>query len=467
MSNIDMQALDAYFVAERTRHLEEYREFLRIPSVSALPSHREDMMRAADWVAHALRSAGVPTVDILPTEGHPVVYGAWPAEKPGTPTLLLYAHYDTQPADPLHEWTTPPFEPTIRDGCMYARGASDDKGNLLLTIKVVEAYFALQGRPPIGLIFLFEGEEEIGSPNLRACIQEHKDLLRADAVMSADSVMWANDTPSLVLGSKGLIALQIDVRGAESDLHSGLHGGLAPNPLNALTTMLGSMWTLDGKVQIEGFYDELRPLSEQERAEIAAVSFDEASYARSIGISAPVGEPGYGPLERNWARPTLDINGIWGGFQGEGSKTVIAREAHAKITCRLAPDQVPSHVIATIERHIQTHCPAGITVTVQQTAGSSSAFAIAPTHPVLHVAREVLRASYNRDPLLIRLGGTLPVADYFQKDLGQDIVFLAWSMPDEHLHGPDEFFRLENFDRGLRVYADLFERLSEQWNSYS
>jgi acetylornithine deacetylase/succinyl-diaminopimelate desuccinylase-like protein len=467
MSNKDLQALDAYFVAERIRHLEEYREFLRIPSVSALPSHREDMMRAADWVEHTLRTAGVPTVEILPTQGHPVVYGAWPAEKPGTPTLLLYAHYDTQPTDPLNEWTTPPFEPTIRDGRMYARGASDDKGNLFLTFKVVEAYSALRGRPPIGLIFLFEGEEEIGSPNLRACIQEHKERLRADAVMSADSVMWANDTPSLVLASKGLIALQIDVRGAESDLHSGLHGGLAPNPLNALTTMLGSMWTLDGKVQIEEFYDEVRPLSEQEQAEIAAVPFDEASYARSIGIAAPVGEPGYGPLERNWARPTLDINGIWGGFQGEGNKTVIAREAHAKITCRLVPDQVPSHVIAAIERHIKTHCPAGITATVQQTAGSSSAFAIAPTHPVLRVAREALHASYNRDPLMIHLGGTLPVAEYFQKDLGQDIVFLAWSMPDEHLHGPDEFFRLENFDRGLRVYADLFERLSEQWDSYS
>lgn len=230
MGDRDMQALDAYFVAERMRHLEEYREFLRIPSVSALPSHREEVLRAADWVARALQQAGVPTVELLPTQGHPVVYGAWPAEKPGTPTLLLYAHYDTQPADPLDEWTTPPFEPTIRDGRMYARGASDDKGNLLLTLKVVEAFSALRGQLPTGLIFLFEGEEEIGSPNLRAFIQEHKDLLRADAVMSADSVMWAHDAPSLVLGSKGLIALQIDVQGAQSDLHSGLHGGLAPIP---------------------------------------------------------------------------------------------------------------------------------------------------------------------------------------------------------------------------------------------
>jgi len=460
MSDREMQALDMYFKAERMRHLEEYREFLRIPSVSALSSHREDIKRAADWVARTLGDVGVPTVEVMPTHGHPIVYGTWPAETPETPTLLLYAHYDTQPADPLSEWTTPPFEPTIRDGRMYARGASDDKGNLFLTLKVVEAFAALRGRPPIGLIFLFEGEEEIGSPHLQAFIQEHRDLLRADAVMSDDSVMWAHDAPSLVLGSKGLIALQIDVQGAQSDLHSGLHGGLAPNPLNALATILGSMWALDGQIRIEGFYDEVRPLGEQERADMAAFPFDESAYAHSIGIQAPVGEPQYRPLERNWARPTLDVNGLWGGFQGEGSKTVIAREAHAKITCRLVPDQVPAKVIAAIERHIHGHCPPGVTATVQQIAGSSAAFAIEPTHPVLQVAREALRASYDRDPLLIRLGGTLPVAEYFHRELGRDIVFLAWSMPDEHLHGPDEFFRLENFDRGLRVYADVFHRLS-------
>lgn len=243
MSGRDLQALDAYFVAERMRYLEEYRELLRIPSVSALSSHQEDMLRAADWVANALRKAGVPTVEIMPTAGHPVVYGAWPAEQPGAPTLLVYAHYDTQPADPFDEWTTPPFEPTIRNECMYARGASDDKGNLFITLKVVEAFSAICGRPPIGLIFLFEGEEEIGSPHLRPFLLEHKDLLRADAAISADSVMWAHDMPSLVLGSKGLIALQIDVQEAQSDLHSGLYGGLAPNPLNALAFLLGSMWT--------------------------------------------------------------------------------------------------------------------------------------------------------------------------------------------------------------------------------
>jgi acetylornithine deacetylase/succinyl-diaminopimelate desuccinylase-like protein len=463
MTESEGRALAAYFEAERTRHLEEYREFLRIASVSALPAHRADIASAAAWVAGQLQGAGVPEVQIMPTAGHPVVYGAWPAERVGAPTVLIYAHYDTQPADPLDEWTTPPFVPTVRDDRMYARGASDDKGNLFVTLKVVEAFAATRGRPPVGLIFLFEGEEEIGSPNLQAFLREHTNLLRADAAISADSVMWAHNEPSLVLASKGLIALQVDVRGAQSDLHSGLHGGLAPNPLNALASLLGSMWTLDGRIRVEGFYDEVRSLGEQERAEITMVPFDEAAYARSIGISASVGEPHYGPLERNWTRPTLDLNGLWGGFQGEGSKTVIPREAHAKLTCRLVPDQNPAHVIAALERHIQAHCPPGITTTVQQTAGSSAAYAIAPAHPVMCVLREALRASYGRDPRLIRLGGTLPVAEFFQSELGMEMVFLAWSMPDEHLHGPDEFFRLENFDRGLRVYADVFERLGTQW----
>lgn len=459
MSQSENRIFDEYFQAERARHLKEYSDFLRIPSVSALPVHSEEVKLAAEWVANELRQAGVPTVEVMPTAGHPVVYGAWPAPKPGTPTLLVYAHYDTQPADPFHEWTTPPFEPTIRDNRMYARGASDDKGNLFIVLKVLEAFSALNGSPPVGLILLFEGEEEIGSPHLRTFLQEHKHLLQADVAVSADSVMWAHDEPSLILASKGVIGLQIDVHGAQGDLHSGLHGGLAPNPLNALATILASMWTPDGQVLIEGFYDEVRPLTNIERAEIVAVPFDEVAYAHSIGLAAPVGEPNYTPLERNWTRPTFDVNGLWGGFQGEGSKTVIPREAHAKITCRLVPDQVPDHVIAAIERHVHAHCPPGITATVQYTAGSSSAYAARANNPVLRVAREVLQAAYQRDPLMIRVGGTLPVAEFFQTDLGLDTIFLAWSMPDEHLHGPDEFFRLENFDRGLRIYVDFFGRL--------
>jgi acetylornithine deacetylase/succinyl-diaminopimelate desuccinylase-like protein len=458
---IDPPRLDAYFVAGRERHLAELGDFIRVPSVSALPAHRDDMVRAAEWLAGRLRAAGAPEVEVLPTAGHPVVWGRWPAADPSAPTVLIYGHYDTQPADPFDLWETPPFEPTVRDGRLYARGASDDKGNLLLPVLVAEAFGQLAGGPPIGLVFLFEGEEEIGSPSLRPFLQEHRDRLRASVAISADSAMWSHELPSLVLGSKGLAGLQLDAHGAVGDLHSGLHGGMAPNPLNALATVVASMKAPDGRITIEGFDDDARPLTEREVAEVAAIPFDEGEYARSLGIDAPVGDPEYSPLERNWLRPTLDLNGIWGGFQGEGSKTVIPREAHAKITCRLVPDQDPARVIAAIERHVEANCPPGVTITVRPTAGSSRAYAIDPDHPALIAAREALRASYGQDPLMIRLGGTLPVAEFFKTDLDLDTIFLAWEMPDENLHGPNEFLRLENFDRGLRVYADLMLRLRD------
>lgn len=457
--SLDTARFDAHFTAARAQLLAELNDLIRIPSVSALPAHRDDMVRAAEWVGARLRAAGVPTVEVLPTAGNPVVWGHWPAPDADAPTALIYAHYDTQPADPFDEWITPPFEPTERDGRLYARGASDDKGNLLIPIAVTEAFAKLDGRPPIGLVFLFEGEEEIGSRSLRPFLDANRDRLRADVAISADSAMWSQDGPSLVLGSKGLAGLQLDARGASGDLHSGLHGGMAPNPLNALATVLASMKAPDGRITIDGFFDGVRPLTEQEVAEIAAIPFDEAAYAASLGITAPVGDPEYSPLERNWARPTFDLNGIWGGFQGEGSKTVIPAEAHAKITCRLVPDQDPKQVIAVIERHIAAHCPPGVTITIRPTAGGARAYAIDPAHPAFVAAREALHASYGRDPLMIRLGGTLPVAEFFKADLGLDTIFLAWEMPDENLHGPNEFFRLENFDRGLRVYADLFNRM--------
>ncbi len=450
----------SWFDANRARLLGELGELIRIPSVSALPAHRDDMARAAEWVAARLRAAGVPTVEVLPTSGHPVVLGEWPAADPDAPTALIYAHYDTQPADPFDEWETPPFEPSERDGRLYGRGASDDKGNLLIPVAVAEAFGQAQGGPPIGLTFLFEGEEEIGSPNLRPLLAAHRDRLRADVAISADSGMWSPEQPSLVLASKGLAGVQLDARGAAGDIHSGLHGGMAPNPLGALVTVLASMKDADGRITIDGFFDGVRPLTELERAEIAAIPFDAAGYGRSLGIAGPVGDPAFTPLERNWARPTFDLNGIWGGFQGAGSKTVIPAEAHAKITCRLVPDQDPGAVIAAIARHVALHTLPGVTIAVNPIAGSSRAYAIDPAHPALLAARDVMRAEYGRDPYMIRLGGTLPVAEFFKADLGLDTIFLAWEMPDENLHGPNEFFRLENFDRGFRVYSQLFNRLS-------
>lgn len=451
--------LMAWLAANRARLLNDLDELLRIPSVSALPAHRDDMTRAAEWLVARLRAAGVPHAELLPTTGNPLAFGTWSAADPAAPTVLIYGHYDTQPADPFDEWLTPPFEPTVRDGRLYARGASDDKGNLLIPIAVTEAFARIAGEPPVNLVFLFEGEEEIGSPALRPALRTFRERFGADVAISADSAMWSQEQPSLVLASKGLAGVQLDARGAAGDLHSGLHGGMAPNPLAALATVLASMKDADGRITIDGFFDGVEPLTERERAEIAAVPFDEAAYAASLGLVAPVGDLAYSPLERNWARPTLDINGLWGGFQGAGSKTVIPAEGHAKITCRLVPGQEPAAVIAAIERHVAAHTLPGVTITVSGTAGASRAYAIDPEHPALLAASEALYNTYGFDPLLIRLGGTLPVAEFFKADLGIDTILLAWEMPDENLHGPNEFFRLENFDHGFQVYADLLTRL--------
>jgi acetylornithine deacetylase/succinyl-diaminopimelate desuccinylase-like protein len=452
-------ALDAYLRAARSRHLAELCELIAIPSVGALPEHGPDMARAAAWIAARLDAIGCPEAAVCPTAGHPAVIGRWPAP-PGAPTVLVYAHYDVQPADPLELWTTPPFAPEVRGGRLYGRGASDDKGNLLLPLRAIEALTSVEGGLPVGVTFLCEGEEEIGSPSLPALLSVQRERLRADVALSADGIMWSSELPSLLVGSKGLLALDVQVRCAAGDLHSGLHGGMAPNAAVALAHVLARLVAADGEILVEGFADDARPLSDAERAEVARAPFDARAYAAGIGASALVGEPGYTPLERNWHRPTLDVNGIWGGFQGEGAKTVIPAGAGAKITCRLACGQDPDRVAAAIERHVQASLPPGAEAEVVRQAGGSPAFEIDPGHPVLAAARGALRASYGFDPLLMRMGGTLPIAELLQRELGLDVVLLSWSMPDEGLHAPDEFVRLENLDRGARVYADLLHRLA-------
>ena len=461
-----ISALDGYFAARRVRHRDELLEFVAIPSVGADPEHRDDMARAAAWVAGQLREAGVAAVEVVPTAGHPVVWGAIPPPAAAAPTVLVYGHYDTQPADARDGWSSPPFAPVIRDGRLYGRGASDDKGNLLLPIKAVEAYTATGTALPVGVVFVIEGEEESGSANFPAFLTHHRARLGADVAISADSAMWSNETPSLMLGSRGSVSLQLDARGPNSDLHSGLHGGMAPNPLTGLATLVASLFTPQGAVAIEGFHDGVRPLTERERAEIAAVPFDEAAYRHLIGVGALVGEPGYTPLERNWLRPTLDVNGLWGGYQGAGGKAVIPSAAHAKISCRLVPNQDPAAVIAAIERHVLRHCPPGISVAVQPRGSGVPAYTIAPDHPALRATREALRAAYGTEPLAIRIGATLPFAEHFKAILGVDTIGLAWEMPDENLHGVDEFLRLENFDRGMRIYADLFARIGAHMRAH-
>jgi acetylornithine deacetylase/succinyl-diaminopimelate desuccinylase-like protein len=451
-------ACDAYLEEHDARHLAELQEFLRIPSVSSLPEHRDDVRRAAEWVADRLRELGAQGVELLPTGGNPVVYGEWPAPQ-GAPTALLYGHYDVQPPDPLDLWESPPFEPTVRDGKIYARGAADDKGNMLAPLKAIEALVATQGRVPIGLKCLFEGEEEVGSPSLPGFVRDNAARLKADFALSADGSMWGPDTPSLTLGSKGIAACQLDLRTANTDLHSGQYGAAVPNAVEALARLVTTMHDDAGRVTVPGFYDAVRELSAEERAQIARVPFDEEEYRGRLGLKALWGEPGYTILERAWARPTLDLNGIWGGFTGEGLKTVTPCEAHAKITCRLVPDQEPGQIVDLIEAHARTHCPPGATVAVRRFPGAARPFAIRSDHPALQAAGRVLAELYGKEPLAIRIGGTLPIAETLQTELGADLVFFSWGMPDSQVHAPNEWYRLADFTYARRGYCALLNEL--------
>lgn len=453
-------AYEQYLEDHREQHLQELLEFLRIPSVSSLPEHAADMQRAAEWVAEKLRTVGVPKVEILPTSGNPVVYGEWIVDE-SKPTALIYGHYDVQPPDPLDLWETPPFEPSIRDDRIFARGASDDKGNLFMPIKALEALIQTQGQPPINLKFSFEGEEEIGSPSLPSFVSKNKERLAADFVICADGGQWGEDTPSLTTATKGIAGCQVDVRTASTDMHSGMYGASIPNAVQAAVKLAATFHDEDGRVAIDGFYDQVRELSQQERQECANVPFDPDSYLEDVGATSFWGEPEYTPIERNWARPTADFNGFWGGFQGQGTKTVTPSEAHFKVTCRLVPDQDPEHILELIKAHVEKHKPVGATVTVSQTSGFAQPFAVRRDHPALRAAEEVLGDLYDRDPYMVRLGGTLPIAATYQTELDADMIFYSWSMPDSRAHAPNECFQLRSFDMARRAYCAFLNRLGE------
>jgi acetylornithine deacetylase/succinyl-diaminopimelate desuccinylase-like protein len=456
-----MEDIRAYLAAERPRTLAELCEFVSIPSVSADPAHASDIDRAASWVADRLREAGPFQVKTLATSGHPVVYGEW-LDAGRAPTVLVYGHYDVQPPDPLDRWLSDPFRPEERDGRLYARGVSDDKGPMLIPIKVAQAFFATRGALPVNVKFLFEGEEEISSPSLEGFILEHKELLAADFVISADGAMWRVDVPSLTIASRGLAGLEFTLRGPAKDLHSGRHGGGLANPLHAIAELLAGLHTADGRVAVDGFYDDVRDLSAAERAAIAALPFDDQAYLRAVGAPALQGEVGYSTLERQWARPTLEINGLWGGYQGVGSKTVLPSEAHAKITCRLVPDQHPEEILRRIQAHVRTHLPPGVSLEFLGDTHPALPYRIAPEHPGLQTALAVLRQTYGREPYLVRMGGTVPVSEVFRRVLGMDTVFFSFSTADEDFHAPNEFFRINRLWEGLGAWALYWELLGRQ-----
>lgn len=452
---------EGYLEAREAVSLDELESLLRIPSISALPQHEADVRRAAEWVADRLQVAGMEGARVLPTGGHPVVYAEW-LHQPERPTILIYGHFDVQPVDPLNLWDTPPFEPEVRDDRIYARGASDMKGNLLESVLGVEALLRTDGSLPVNLKFLLEGQEEIGSPQLPEFVALNKDLLACDLVVSADGGQWSENQPELMLGLRGLAGLQVDVRGPATDLHSGIYGGAVANPIHALVHILDSMRSEDGRITVDGFYDDVLPLSDEERATIARVPFDEKEYARRIGVEQLAGEAGYTPLKRVWARPTLEVNGIWGGFQGEGAKTVLPSEAHAKITCRLAPNQDPARIIEVIASHVERHTPPGVRAETRPLPGSANAYLIPRDHWGNRAAEDVLTELYGVQPYLTRSGGTVPVCAIFQRELNADTVGFGFALDDEQFHAPNEFLRLESFRRGQNAWVRLLRRLGEE-----
>ena len=456
------EAVLKHLEMQRERVLAELTEFASIPSISTDPAHAVDVAAAAKWVASKLASAGGGRIDVrtIPTAGNPVVYGEW-LGAPGAITVLVYGHYDVQPPDPLEKWASPPFVPTLRDGRLYARGVSDDKGPMLIPIEVAESFLATTGRLPINVKFLFEGEEEIGSPSLDAFIRDHKELLAADFVISADGAMWRIDEPSLNVSSRGLAGLEITLTGPSKDLHSGRHGGSIANPLHAMASLIASLHDAGGRVAVGGFYDRVRELSPEERAAIAALPFDERTYLSQVGAAAAFGEPGYSTLERQWTRPTLEVNGMWGGYEGPGSKTVIPSEAHAKITCRLVPDQDPDEIVSLVSRHLESHVPPGTRLTIAPSDHGARASRIEAGHFGLEAADAALTAVYGRRPLRVRMGGTVPIGELFQRHMGLGTVFFSFSTADEDFHAPNEFFRVHRLHEGLEAWARYWTLLGE------
>jgi acetylornithine deacetylase/succinyl-diaminopimelate desuccinylase-like protein len=447
-----------YFQAHGGEIIDELIAFASIPSVSTDPAYAKPVNEAAQWLAERLKRAGLDEVMIHKTPGHPIITAHWLKAK-GAPTVLVYGHYDVQPPDPAEAWKSPPFQPQLRDGRIYGRGVSDDKGPLLIAIKAAEACLQASGRLPINLKLVIEGEEECGSPNLEDFVAAHARELQSDLVLSADGAMWRPDEPSITVANRGLAALEFTVTGAAKDLHSGRHGGGIVNPLHAIASLVASLHDADNRIAVEGFYDAVKPADAAARQMIAALPFDEDRYLRSIGATEGVGEKGYRLLERQWLRPTLDVNGLWGGYQGAGGKTVIASTASAKITCRLVPDQDPDVIVALISKHLRKNCPPGAVLAIHAGDHGSKAYEVPGDHPGLSLAERVLGEIYGKSALRVRMGATIPIGLIFREALGAETIFFSFSTADEDYHAPNEFFRLARLDEGVRSWLRYWELL--------
>ncbi len=447
-----------YIQANEERFLSELFEFLRIPSISTDSASAPDVRKAANWLVSHLKGIGLPTVELHETPGHPIVYAEY-LGAPGKPTYLIYGHYDVQPPDPLELWETPPFEPAVRDGKIFARGATDDKGQSFAHIKALEAHLKTNGSLPVNIKLLIEGEEEVGSVNLDTWVEANSERLSCDAVIISDSSMYAPGLPAIMYSLRGLAYFEVELEGPSHDLHSGLFGGAVPNPINELGRLIGAFHTADGKIAIPGFYDKVRELEAEERAGFAKLPFDEKSFLAETGASGTRGEVGYTTLERVWARPTLDFNGIIGGFTGEGAKTVLPSKVRAKFSCRLVPDQTPESIQELVAAFVRNTVDPSVRVKIEFHHGGRPVIT-ERNHPAVNAAMVALKKSWNVDPVFIRGGGSIPVVATFADVLKVPTVLIGLGLNDDRLHSPNEKFDLVNFYNGIRTSAYLWNELA-------
>ncbi|MEQ1850591.1 MAG: dipeptidase [Chthoniobacteraceae bacterium] len=440
------------------QHIEDLFAFLRFPSVSTEPAHKADVARCGEWLVAKLRGAGL-TAELHPTGGHPIVL-ARNAHRPGLRTVMIYGHYDVQPVEPIAEWKSPPFEPVVRDGVIYARGATDNKGQILAHVIGAGESLRENGELPVNLIFLIEGEEEVGSQHLEEFLVSHRDELRCDLIAVSDTGMIAPGTPTFTYGLRGIAAMEVRVHGPSIDLHSGIYGGAVMNPATALARLVATLHDPDGRVTVPGFYDDVTPLAQWERDAWAALPFGERELLAVTGAPRPFGEAGYSTVERAWGRPTAEVNGIGGGFQGTGSKTVIPREAFAKLTFRLVPNQRPADILAKVSRHLAANCPPGVTIEIQD-GHFGDPYLTDPHSTFGKAAQRALALAFLGRPLaLIREGGSIPIVNTFRRILGVETLLLGLALPDCRAHAPNENFPVENFEAGIRLNRALLEELS-------
>ena len=447
-----------YYQRNREAFLEGLKTFLRIPSISTLPENKPDVRRAAEFVRDELLAAGMQSAELIEGDGNPLVYGEW-LGAPGKPTVLMYGHYDVQPPDPLEEWKSSPFEPEIRGDDIFARGACDDKGQTYILIKAVEGFLKTTGKLPVNVKFLVEGEEEVGGEHIARYVAGKPARLKADAAVVCDTEMFAPGLPTLCVGLRGIVYLELDVRGADHDLHSGIYGGAAPNPIQAIAEILTALKDRDGHILIPGFCDRVQPPSQKEREAWARLPFDEEEYKRKeVGVSELVGEPEVPLFERVWARPTLEVHGIRGGFTGEGAKTVIPARAVAKVSTRLVADQDPDEAFEQFRSAVERVCPRGVKAEVRLIHGAAPSL-VNPDNPFVRAAAQAMTEFFGRETVYIRSGGSIPIVGLFDKYLGMPSVLMGFGLPDDNLHAPNEKFHLPNFYRGIEAVARYLEVL--------